>query len=311
MKDFERIRQRSYQLYDEELRKTGNDETALATTLSYIEEEFKQERYTRHNSFKKGMVAEVMYYHLFRKEQKLEPSPIRIDKFFKADFGGRDPATNKPILIDVTTNPYPKLKKARTGELKEVLSEFRFFESLGLKLQYRIAVFDPNSESYELSPLMLPIHNEGYVGHYIVELEPDYKDLGLVEMDAYLFVVYLDDPLNPSEAIDAEHIRSYMFFPGEVLELDTLIWELEELEYESKMNLEELVAEDRSSIAYFIRKEIGIIPSAVLDFNYIITGRNGEGYWDYIVTWIHPLREIKKTFGTLLKPALVDLSITD
>ncbi len=182
---------------------------------------------------------------------------------------------------------------------------------MGLKLQYRIAVFDPNSGSYELSPLMLPIHNEGYVGHYIVELEPDYKDVGLVEMDAYVFVVYLDDPLNPSEAIDAEHIRSYMFFPGEVLELDTLIHELKGDEYEIKVNLKESVAEDRGSIAYFIRKEIGIIPSAVLDLDYIITGKNGEGYWDYVVTWIHPLREIKKTFGSLLKPTLVDLSITD
>ncbi len=65
----------------------------------------------------------------FVRNKSLNHLPPRIDKYFKADFGGRDPATNKPILIDVTTNPYPKLKKVRVGELKEVLSEFGFFES--------------------------------------------------------------------------------------------------------------------------------------------------------------------------------------
>lgn len=83
MKDFERIRQRSYQLYEEELRKTGNDEIALETTLSYIEEEFKQERYTRRNNFKKGLVAEITYYHLFRKEQKLKPSSTPYRQIFQ------------------------------------------------------------------------------------------------------------------------------------------------------------------------------------------------------------------------------------
>jgi hypothetical protein len=293
---------------NEELNKTGSDETALGTTLAYIEQEFKQ-RFCKGKSqdnFKKGLISEVIYYYLYRKEQRLEPSRVRIDKYFKADFKGRDPVNGKPILIDVTTNPYPKLKKAKTGELKEILSDLRF---LGSNFLYRVAVFDPTSGHHELKPLMLPVHDEGYVGHYIIQLEPDKKDVSLVEMDAYILIVYLDDPLNPSKAIDAEHIRSYMFFLGQVLELDILLHEFEGFE-EAGENKEKLVAEDRSEIAYFARKEIGIIPSAVFDLEYIITGKNGEGYWDYMVTWTHPLPSIKKVFGALLEPTLVDLSIT-
>jgi hypothetical protein len=310
MKFFERIRQKSYELYNEELNKTGNDEIALETTLAYIEQEFKQ-RFCKgrsQNNFKKGLISEIEFYHLCRKELMLKPSSARIDKYFKVDFKGRDPVTRKPILIDVTTNPYPKLKKAKLGEFKKILSDLKF---LGSAYLYRVAVFDPASGQHKLTSLMLPVHNEGYIGHYIIQLEPDIKDVSLVEMDAYIFVVYLDDPFNPSEAIDAEHIRSYMFFPGSVPDLDALLFEFKEFEEAGyNINTEEFVAENRGEIAYFARKEVGILPSAVFDLKYIITGKNGEGYWDYVVTWIHSLPLIKKVFGALLEPTFVDLSIT-
>lgn len=158
---------------------------------------------------------------------------------------------------------------------------------------------------------MLPIHPEGYIGHYVLNLEGDkYNLIG------GLSLLYLDNPNNPSEIIDYDrNIQQYQFFFEK--EFNEIYNETkhevhnEYYEYNNEPSdeefskifydeLTEIVSCSRQFFSNFVRTEVGIALSSIIEPREILLGGKDPDYFhDYFTTWVHPLKPIKQVFGDI------------
>ncbi len=312
---YQELRERVFKVYHDELEKSGNREIALTTALSTLKELEKEKKDLKNiKSFIEGLRTELLFYHTYHKEYSLRLTTWRVDKYLHIDFTGIHPKTGERIFIDVTKDPQEKLHKAdNVKKWKEVIESL---DSLGLKGKYFIATYEPDKNYLELSPLLLPVHKDGYLGFYIARLESiPIKGSLLSRLAVTIGVVYVE-PKRWSrgkrkyiyyEVRDSEIIHEDLFEPYQPPSYDLLreIYKdiyFSDIDYYDESNpqkipsFEEFVYNERYDLAYYYRKSIGVVLSAMFEYEYIMKDpRDGSGYWGHIMTWMHPV--IKKKFG--------------
>ncbi len=108
--NFEQLRLKLYARYLECLRLSGSDEYAFYETIQELES--LKEEYLIAKTWEIGLINELFFFYMYRNEYRLKYTDPFTDIKLKADFIGKEPITNRNILIDVTTNIYKKLKNA-------------------------------------------------------------------------------------------------------------------------------------------------------------------------------------------------------
>jgi len=314
---YEEIREIAFKTYKSELNRSDNREYALSATINKLQELGKECKVQKR--FIEGVKTEILFYHDYHEELSLKPTTSNIDEYLHIDFVGTDPRTGERIFIDVTKAPELKLKKAANVEKWEKIYES--LELLGLQGKYVIAIYEPSNNSLELSPLFLPVHKQGYPGFYIARLESlPVKDSFLSRLAVTVGVVYVvprNDPGNHIyfESKDSEVVQEDIFEPYQPPTYD-LLREVYHNRYFDNVNynipsFEEFVYNERHDIAYYYRKSLNVVLSAIFEYKYIVTDpRDGNGYWGHLLTWIHPIikKRFKFTLGALFEePGIRDL----
>lgn len=313
---YEEIREIAFRTYKSELNRSGNREYALSATIDKLQElgtEYKVQK-----RFIEGVKTEILFYHVYREELSLKPTTSNIDKYLHIDFVGTNPRTGERIFIDVTKAPELKLKKAANAEKWKKIYES--LESLGLQGKYVIATYEPSNNSLELGPLFLPVHREGYPGFFIARLESlPVKDSFLSRLAVTVGVVYVVPRNGPDnhiyfESIDSEVVQEDIFEPYQPPTYDSLREayhnryfnnvDSEEQDFYNIPSFEEFVYNERYDIAYYYRKSLNVVLSAIFEYEYIVTDpRDGGGHWGHLMTWIHPIiqKRFKFTLGALFE----------
>ena len=324
--NYQELRKRVFQTYLNELEKSKSGEAALTSALDTLKQ--TGSKYGKNKKiirFIEGVKAELLFYHIYRKEYSLRITTSPIDKYLHIDFTGISPKTKELMLIDVTKAPQLKLQKASTIEKwKEVIESL---ESLRLKGKYFIAAYDPDKNELELGPLLLPVHKKGYLGFYIAKLESiPIEDSFLSRLAVTIGTVYVVPKQWTLgrrtyvyyEVKDFEVLHGDMFEPYQPPSFDLMHEVYDYTYYSDKLDVNfeesknvptfrEFVYKERFNLAYYYRKTLGIVVSTMFEEDYIIVDpRNAAGYWSYRMTWIHPV--IKKRFGTKIG-SLFDLLI--
>lgn len=113
---YHELRDKLFSIYQEELNRGRNREAALVSAMDYLDELVHKNDIRLRKSFIEGVRSELIFYHVYREELNLKPTPWDIDKYLHIDFSGKHPKTGKRILLDVTKNPKIKLEKADNVE---------------------------------------------------------------------------------------------------------------------------------------------------------------------------------------------------
>jgi len=301
---YEELREIALKTYRSELKRSSSREHALSVTMDKLGELAAKYNIQKKKKIIEGVKTEILFYHTYREELSLRPATPSIDKYLHIDFIGINPRTGERIFIDVTKAPQFKLKKADNIEKwKEV---YESLESLGLKGKYVIATYEPDNNSLELGPLLLPIHREGYPGFFFAKPESlPVKDSFLSRLAVTVGVVYVIPRGGPHnhlyfESVDSEVIQEDIFEPYRPPSFD-LLREVYHNTYFSDINSEEkdsqnilpfeaFVYNERYDIAYYYKKSLNVVLSAIFEHEYIVTDpRDGDGYWGHLMTWIHPI----------------------
>lgn len=221
---------------------------------------------------KAGLKGEIIFYDQEKEELKLEPL---LDVGVKADFTGT--RINKMVNFDVTTNL----------AYKDIDDYVELIQRRGK--MYEIALVNPNTEEITLFPLRFPIcPNCGKFSHYILYLEPPSTKM-------YRWG-------NMSDTQTVVHFCPNCKFcqeeTSERFEVSSLVYEIEEMEHEwdvdeslrySQKEIEEYLIRSSISTVQFFERTTDLLISGLAENYYVMTSPDGDGYYDGLLHWKHPL----------------------
>ena len=291
MDKFQELRNEMFRIYEEELSKTGNKEFSLDAAKKFLDEKNELLKLELAKRWIPGLTNELDFYIDNKKSLKLEITPPAIDRVFKADFKGVDPITGEKILIDVTTNLYPKFNRS-IDDWAEIGKNFKF-----LDFKYRISPMTEDS----LSPFLIPVDEEGHPGHFVFFLEKESEDMekgGYHNLYGYGTLLFYDKFKNPSDILTKIDIKQIIIYNAQSYQEILNGWG-------DKTKMEqtiETLKERRFEVAKLSRNLIGISPSAMIEMGYVEKGLKDGGYLAPLITWLHPLPQIKRFFGDFLEP---------
>lgn len=219
---------------------------------------------------KKGLHGELLFYDEYKDSKKLEPS---LDAGTKTDFYGID--DKKPMHYDVTTNLHYKNPNAYLPLRKK-------------GLDYTIVlVEDLKKRKFEFFPLKFPICSDcGQTAHYILYLVPStseiYRNLPLT--DDQRILIYCPCGYN-------KELEDFNYVVDSPLEL---AGEISANQYEEELrdpnfNFKKIIQQESISLVQFFEKESQRLISALVENEYQITDRDGDGFWEGRICWKHPL----------------------
>lgn len=224
------------------------------------------------NQTKAGLKGEVIFYEQWKEELKLEPL---LDVGVKADFTG---IRNKEMVnFDVATN----LDYKNIDDYVELTQE--------RGKMYEIALVNLQTEEIILFPLRFPICPQcGKFSHYILYLEPPSTEMYRINniSDTQTVVQYCPK---------CKHFEEGMV---ENFEVYSLLYEIEEMTREidvdespmySPKEVEKHHLHSSISTVQFFERTTDLLISGLAENHYVMTSHDGDGYWDGLVHWKHPL----------------------
>ncbi len=252
---FEQLRLKLYAKYLDSLKLSGSDEYAFDETIQELES--LKERYFISKTWEVGLTNELFFFYMCRNKYRLKYTDPSTDRKLKADFIGKEPVTNKSILIDVTTNIYEKLRKARSIDYwKKIRISHK--ES-GYDVEYYLAIVNIKLNDISLQPLLLPVHKKGYLGIFFVKLYPrddlydPFKDNILAEPRAG--VLYFDQYEYTGKDIEVVQDNIEDGWPEALPSF-----------YADRGKIDEYIIERGHRVAKLYRTNLGIVPACIYDY---------------------------------------------
>ncbi len=253
--DFEQLRLKLFTKYLECLKLSGSDEYAFDESIQELER--LKEEYSIWKTWEVGLTNELFFFYMCRNEYSLKYTDPSTDRKLKADFIGKEPITNRSILIDVTTNIYTKLRKARSIDYWR---KIRIRHKIsGYDFEYYLAVVSIELNDISLQPLLLPVHEEGYLGIFFVKLYPrddlydPFKDNILAEPQAG--VLYFDQYKYTGKCVEIVQDNIEDGWPEALPSF-----------YADIEKIDEYIIERGHRVAKLYRTNLGILPACTYDY---------------------------------------------
>ena len=256
---WQKIRYHAFSIYE----KTKDIDAALSVLCKY------EMPANTSRKFYVGLKAELIFYKGEGRRLSLDPS---LDAGVKADFSGLQ--QGRPISIDVTTNTDYKNIDDYAGPTRK------------RGRLYLIADVDIKTEKYELFPLRFPLCPDcDKFSHYILFM--DTPEMGSHYWASQSQAVVRHCP----ECWSFQELTNYAYI------VDSPLHQLREIEGEQmedetadpSFKRQPFLDKESTPIVQFFEKIDRRLLSGLAEMDYTTYGPDGEGDWNGILLWHHPL----------------------
>ncbi len=281
---------RMIRAFNREWRASRSRERAYDSGISSLERSIRRFDITNPR-VRKGLLGELVYYYQRFTEHSLTPVTASGHHF---DFSGV--INKRPAGVDVTTNPDYKSPE-NFQEISELYSD---------EMDYYVAVVDPDNRESRSYPLLLPICDDGTVGHFILIIEEtELESLGGPAMglsDRQLLVRY-----NPSAGDDVgaleKVIATWNFIvtrPASTYHEIMGAAHSPEI-YRSPKEAMQEYDQFASSLAADFRQESGLILSGIAESESEYIKPQDEEDWLTRLYWTHEHKYVRTRVGKPLE----------